>query len=143
MKSRYIKRIILISLVLCYSTTSWSDSSKNLWKGEMTGMAECKLELDITEIDESNGLQKVEGKLVIDVISAVGSGGGLRLNCMLKGRVKAGLMEAGFSTYVQETIVKGKFIGTMSETRGFGTWTVDVYDEDGGRYAGEWTLEKI
>ena len=140
---------VVISVVLCTLfwgcvTTQESSSGvpKNTWTGEMTGMATAKLVLESWQDDKSGSETVIKGSIRIEVDSARGGVQDMTVRGRLKGRIKDGLMEAQFSGTAEGTTCIGDFIGTMSETQGFGTWKIDAMDEEALRFTGDWTLER-
>lgn len=115
---------------------------KDTWTGEMTGMATAKLRLESWQVSKAGSETIIQGSVRIDVDSARGGVQDVTLKGRLTGRIKDGLMEAKFSGTAEGTFCVGNFIGTMSETQGFGTWKIDAFDEEGYRFTGEWTLGK-
>ncbi len=126
----------------CVASGPPSGIEKDLWTGEITGMAKGKISISSWQSGESKNELTLEGQLLIDIESAWGGQGEGKLIGDLKGRIKDGLMEAKISGAVEGASFLGEFIGTMSETQGFGSWTIDVFDEAAGRYVGDWTLQK-
>ena len=139
--SKRICGIAFLCLALsCFSALVFAEAGKSIWKGEITGMAKGGMELTIADSGSGEDEQVVKGDLVLDVESAAGYSG--EVKGKLKGKIKSGLLKAKFTGWAQETSCYGDFVGTLSETQGFGTWKIDAHDESAGRFTGEWTLEK-
>ena len=148
-RSSVVLNSLVIVVVLC--TLFWgcaatkappSGIPKDIWTGEMTGMATAKLLLESWQAGKAGSETIIQGSVRIDVDSAWGGVEDVTLKGRLTGRIKNGLMEAKFSGTAEGTSCVGNLIGTMSETQGFGTWKIDAFDEEAYRFTGEWTLEK-
>lgn len=131
--------VFLMSLS-CFYSPVLAESGKSSWTGEITGMAQGKMALSITHMDGNQNYQKVKGKLELQVESAAGYSG--EVKGRLKGEIKNGEFKGTFSGWAEEVSCYGVFIGTLSETSGAGTWTIDARDESAGRFTGDWTLKK-
>jgi hypothetical protein len=148
-RSSIVLNPLIIVVVLCalfWGCVATKESSsgvpKDTWTGEMTGMATAKLRLESWQADKAGSDTIIQGSVRIDFDSARGGVVDVTLRGRLTGRIKDGIMEAKFSGNAEGTTCMGDFIGTMSETQGFGTWKIDGMDEEMLRFSGEWTLAK-
>ena len=148
-RSSIVLNPLIIVVVLCalfWGCVATKEPSpgipKDTWTGEMTGMATAKLRLESWQADKAGNVTFIQGSVRIDVESGSGGVEEVTLRGRLTGRNKDGLMEAKFSGTAEGTSCVGEFIGTMSETQGFGTWKIDAFDEEALRLTGEWTLGK-
>lgn len=126
----------------CISPKPLPDVKKNIWVGEITGMAIGKMRIIYWQTEGNNTDQMIQGNLVIDVEQAANGQGGVCLKSSLKGRIKNKLMEVKFSGNVEDATFHGKLTGTMAESHGYGTYMIYVPDEAAGQYTGKWTLKK-
>jgi hypothetical protein len=126
----------------CVSSQPPSGTKKSIWLGEITGMATGKMEITSWTAGENTNDQIIQGQLFLFVENAQGGHGDIKLKSSIKGRIKNGLMKVKISGYVEGATFMGDFRGTMSDSKGSGTWIVDVPDEGAGQYTGKWTLKK-
>ncbi|MCG8688373.1 MAG: hypothetical protein MI892_26110, partial [Desulfobacterales bacterium] len=139
--------IIITGLCLhlggCVTTKEPSSNiAKDIWTGEMTGMAKAKLHLESFQTSGSDSDTLIQGRIKMNIESAQGVGGNITLLGELTGRIKDGLMKAKISGDAKGAKCTGDFIGTMSETQGFGTWEITAIEEVVHLFEGEWHLVK-
>jgi len=115
---------------------------KDLWVGELTGMIRGPIRISSWQSGENKNIQITEGRFTMHVDSAWGGFSDISVQGDVRGRIKDGLMEAKISGSADDSFFSGVLIGTVSEIQGFGTWRLDVPEEDAGTYTGEWTLQK-
>lgn len=139
---------ILLGIMLlagCVTTETAPEGAKTLWVGEMTGMGEGEMKLNSWEVTGEGDVQEVNSQVLVKITSTAGGYGGGTLTGRLTGRIKDGLLEATFVGFARvsdgNASVHGRFIGTVSETQGFGTWDMTASGE-GGRFTGEWSVQR-
>jgi hypothetical protein len=146
-KSLTIPMVCLIILCSFIGTASSQQASTNayteVWAGELTGMVEGTMTLNALAIDETKNELTMESKIKMKINRHTAGFGKVSLKGTLKGRIKDGLLQAIISGYAHDEDgryrAKGPLIGTLSETQGFGTYSIFC---NGMYYKGEWTLEK-
>ena len=112
------------------------------WKGEITGMVIGEWTANILKVKNSQSELTVESRVKMALKNVAGYGGA-SLKGRIKGKIKDGLFQADFSGSAShsegQSMVSGSFIGTLSETQGFGSYRLNG---DGEQFNGEWTLQK-
>ena len=119
---------------------------QTVWLGEITGGAVGDLELLTWRVAESDSELQLRSKIKLKLqrIGHTAEHGTLRGE--LRGRIKDGLMEARLNGTAETSetdgavSVSGVFIGTVSETQGFGTWKAS--GGDSGLLSGEWNMQR-
>ena len=137
--------MMIFFLSACVSSTvTYHDADAQIWIGNMTGMAAGDIKMKLWEVKKSTGEHKTKSKIVVKIGQTTdghtgtmeGIMTGLIIEKKFEGRLTGhAIMVAGDSP------VRGKFIGTFSDTKGSGTWVISA-DSSPLRYTGKWTLEK-
>ena len=137
--------LIVILLVCGYNHAGQSsgDTKTAIWSGQLKGMAEGKLILNTCAVAASKNEFSVESRVTMKLKQINSGSGQVSLKGILKGRLKDGLLKAKISGHAYDDdgaySAKGDFVGTLSETQGFGMY--NIYCE-GTYYKGGWTLNK-
>ena len=147
--TKWLKLLLLLIinglLFGCAITEPVPTGDKITWVGEMTGMATGKLELIAWRAHGQGDVQSISSTFDLEFGSSAGAFGHGNFRGRLTGRIKDGVLEATISGHVESQdgadTARGKFVGTVSETQGFGTWEVLAAIEM-MYFSGEWFIEK-
>ena len=137
--------IIIVLIFGCAATEPTPNVAKEMWVGEMSGMVTGTLNLMSWQTHGEGDVHSVTSMLDLEFDSTTGGYGNGTLTGRLTGRIKDGVLDATISGHAESqdgsAMVRGKFVGTVSETQGFGTWKIFASQEN-IHFSGEWSIEK-
>lgn len=140
----------MITMVLagCLAAETIPDSPRRNWQGTVSNMLKGEMQLVSWEESGSENIQKATGTIKAVLSHSSGFGGGA-FSGQLEGRIKDGLFEADFfgRAEVQDGVARfrGKFVGTFSETQGFGSYDLYPIDyrNEVPRFNGDWSVQVL
>jgi hypothetical protein len=118
-----------------------SDAKAEVWELQLTGDTEGTLELVLRRAKIEKDIYSIKGEFSGNIIDHVGGQG--KCVCQLKGIIYKNVVMADFNGPVEtadtEVDLKGTMKGTISDTKGFGTFSLT---HSMGISDGEWTIKK-
>lgn len=114
-----------------------------IWIGSVSGQMTGDLKMVVVEHENLPDYQKIKSNLSINNFKTIDGYNGT-IRGVMKGLVKEGEFEGTFTGRAQagegNSDIKGKFLGTFSDTKGSGTWRVKV-DAINTIFTGDWLLQ--
>ena len=107
----------------------------------ITGQTKGKLNMVLERVKTEKDMHSITGEFSGSIIDHAGGAG--QLECVLEGKIQKNSIQISFSgeaDVVTKVSVDGTMKGTISDSHGFGTWSI-VHSE--GSSVGEWAMKKI
>jgi len=120
-----------------------SNPKPQTWKGHISGMVAGDIKIDTWEMEDSEGHQKTENKMIVKNFRSIDGHSG-RIQGVLSGLITDGSYEGSFlgnAVAIEgNASIRGIFFGHFSGDRGKGTYQIRT-DRAGTIYTGKWILK--